>query len=666
MELRKNFYKSYHSKPKIKLKKILDDNLFFKNSLILKMALNKNIKINTNYRIDRLKTDKNLTTSNKHDDSEDDIENKRYEKMLRKKNLLCELEEIIKNNAKKTEKFIESFKDLKEENNKFITGYDDIKIPVEKRIKNFILDTIKLFRENDIEINFRNDANKNTNKLQNEMDGLKDLWEQNKAAVKLFKQCPLTLSNEKDIYFYYISNFIGEKLNVQEHKYIKYMNQIKEYLNYIKNDKNYESLSPKQEEKTKKNKIFWKKNKGIGKSKDEDNNKGKINKNINIFPLNKIESVKILLNGQHKSELNNLNIKSINKNSNNNNNSKNKYSSRNNINSTQEVGSKEIVNNIEIENYENKNISKQNSDKNKIYNLNSIMTPDNKHLNHIRNNLKMKKKIYLNTFDNKNNKHTQQLKDGEELNKCHSSKNYNLNIFINNNNNNKNSLADTNYTLSNKMSSKNISEIKKSFLSKINMKKIISSKFNNFDNLLSRNNNINNKRTTMNLYKYIKELKIYDKRSNQIGNMKNKSNKILNLKNTNFDNFKLTEEKEISPIKIKSNKYNLMAIYEKAKKSNLSNTKNMEEINEYLKSKGINNDDILNGIQYNSDIAFVNLREKANKLNIEAKTKAFFYGIIPNHRKKKLDQLKDINSKITQIEREYIKTLIDKDLKFKK
>ena len=85
-----------------------------------------------------------------------------------------------------------------------------------------------------------------------------------------------------------------------------------------------------------------------------------------------------------------------------------------------------------------------------------------------------------------------------------------------------------------------------------------------------------------------------------------------------------------------------------------------------LKMKEIKNDDILKGIQFNSDNVFINLKSKTNKLNIEAKTKAFFYGIIPNDRKRKLEQLKNINNKISQIERDYIKTLIDKDLKFNK
>ena len=85
MELRKFFYKSYHSKPKIKLKRILDDDLFFKRALTLKIALNKNIKINTNYRIERFKTDKNLLNSKKQENSDDSFENKKYDEIQRKK-----------------------------------------------------------------------------------------------------------------------------------------------------------------------------------------------------------------------------------------------------------------------------------------------------------------------------------------------------------------------------------------------------------------------------------------------------------------------------------------------------------------------------------------------------------------------------------------------------
>ena len=262
MELRKYFYKSYRSKPKIKLKKILNDNVFFKRSLFLKLALNKNVKINTNYRIENLKTGHNISNAKKTDNNDDSYENNRYAKMFRKKNLLYELEKILDNNTKKTEKFVESFKDLKEENAKFISAYDDIKSPVEERIKKFILNTLKLFNDNDLKINFRSKSNNKSNLIENKEEDLNDLWAQNKAAVKLFKQCPLTLHDEKEMYFYYISNYVGEVLNVNDHKYIKFLNQIRDYLDIIKHNKNSPSPSPppppqpQNEKKTKKRKSY--------------------------------------------------------------------------------------------------------------------------------------------------------------------------------------------------------------------------------------------------------------------------------------------------------------------------------------------------------------------------------------------------------------------------
>ena len=273
MELRKYFYKSYHSKPKIKLKKILNDSLFFKRSLILKMALNKNIKINTNYRIDRLMNDKNLSYSKKQDNSDDSIENKIYEKIYRKRNLLYELENILENNNKKTEKFVESFKDLKEENIKFLTGYEEIKIPVEDRIKKFIFNNLKIFEENEMSMQLKSKKNNKINLIDKEGDDLEDLWAQNRAAVKLFKQCPLTLNDERDIYFYYISNYLGEKLNINDHKYIKFLNQIKDYLDFIKNEKSA-SPSPAKKENIINNK----------------NNKEKLFKEKEIINKNNIEN----------------------------------------------------------------------------------------------------------------------------------------------------------------------------------------------------------------------------------------------------------------------------------------------------------------------------------------------------------------------------------------
>ena len=682
MELRKYFYKSYHSKPRKKLKQILDDDLFFKRSLILKMALNKNIKINTNYRIERIKTEKNISNSKKDDNNDDSFENKRYEEIQRKKNLLIELENILENNARKTEKFVESFKDLKEENHKFITGYDDIKIPVEERIKKFIINTMKIFLDNDIEINFMSKSNRNNNLKESNLDELNDLWAQNRAAVKLFKQCPLTLKDEKAIYFYYISNYLGEKLNVNEHKYIKYMNQIKEYLDNIKNGKTTEIPLLKKERENAKHRSNTFSEKKLKKKIIEQSQKQNLIQKRKI-PFNHVESRKIILDVTHK-----LKNKKNNKNNKNKNNeinygskinksldiisfndskidSKNKSASRNNINSTQELPSKDTVNLPAISNYENKinftniyNLYKNNVN-NKISDI-SCKTPKNYNLSYIRNNINMKNQVYLNTCNNKNNNYKQieELKTEVDLNKCKSTKKFNYTF----NNYNKNSFQDTNYS-SKRIPSQNLSNIKKNTLSKKSIKK----RMNDFENLLSRNAN---KRSTMNLVRYINDIKLNDRKNNIIDMLKIRESKMHNTKSSkHLDQLKIIEEKEkpLSPIKRKSDNYILINLYEKAKKNNnLLKDKNLNEINEYLKGKGLNNNDILKGMEFNSDDAFVNLKSQTNKLNIEAKTKAFFHGIIPNERKKKLDQLNDLNIKINQIERDYIKTLIDKDLKFKK
>ena len=655
MELRKYFYKSYHSKPKIKLKKILNDSLFFKRSLILKMALNKNIKINTNYRIDRLMNDKNLSYSKKQDNSDDSIENKIYEKIYRKKNLLYELENILENNNKKTEKFVESFKDLKEENIKFLTGYEEIKIPVEDRIKKFIFNTLKIFEENEMSMQLKSKKNNKLNLIDKEGDDLEDLWAQNRAAVKLFKQCPLTLNDERDIYFYYISNYLGEKLNINDHKYIKFLNQIKDYLDFIKNEKSASPSPPKKENiiNNKNNKEKFFKDKEIINKNNIENKEKKESmiKNMKKIPLNEIQNKNLKLDAKDKASNQENNNNKLNDNLNNNSNdSKNKNTSRNNVNSTQEFPSKDTFNLVSISNYENKN------NNNNIYNIHKIKdlsrnnTPKNKNSAKILSDIKTEKKIYLNTSVNKNIKNFEEIKVTEQMNKSNSIKK------LNNNFNKKNLFQNKNNIL-HRIPSENLSHIQTNSLSKINMKKQISSK-------MIGNYRKFNKRTTMNFDKYINDIKIKDKNNNFINLFKN-NEKIINQKSSqHLDELRMSDYIDISPINNRNSSYNLVSLYEKTKKNSSLSKKSLEEINQFLKSKGIKNDEILKEMQFNTGNVFINLKSKTNKLNIEAKTKAFFYGIIPNDRKKKLEQLNKINNKINQIERDYIKTLIDKDLKF--
>jgi hypothetical protein len=180
-----------------------------------------------------------------------------------------------------------------------------------------------------------------------------------------------------------------------------------------------------------------------------------------------------------------------------------------------------------------------------------------------------------------------------------------------------------------------------------------------YDNEFIKRNR--NKNKTMTLFKYIKNSKINENNKSYMKFFRNKKNNFS--ENWNNDMIKVKEEN--GDILNERKRLSILSLYEKTRNYKSFDKINIEEINEYLKYKGLKNEDVLKAFQYNSEKVFINLRNKTNKLNIEAKTKAFFYGIIPNKRKIKIEQLNTINSKINQMEREYIKTLIDKDLHFK-
>ena len=165
----------------------------------------------------------------------------------------------------------------------------------------------------------------------------------------------------------------------------------------------------------------------------------------------------------------------------------------------------------------------------------------------------------------------------------------------------------------------------------------------------------------MTLFKYIKNTKINENSKSYTKFFRNKINNLS--EDLNNDMIKVNEDN--GDIMNECKRSSILSLYEKTRNYKTFEKNNLEEINEYLKYKGLKNEDVLKAIQYNSEKVFINLRNKTNKLNIEAKTKAFFYGIVPNKRKIKIEQLNAINSKINQMEREYIKTLIDKDLHFK-
>ena len=593
MEIVKNFDKSNRNRPKLTLNKILNNKLFIKRSLILKKALNKNKKIKINFKIDRLKTNRNSSEIKKEENNEFSLDsNNIYKKEFRRNNLLIELENILENNTKRTEKFVESFKGLKEENNKFINKYEEVKIPVEERIRKYIFNSIKQFRNKRL---YNLDSRTNIFPYLIEKNG-NELLAQNKAAITLFKQCPLTINNGRDIYFYYISNHLGEHININENKYIKYMKQIEEYLDNIKTGKNcYTNKEIGKEESQSylfKEKISKQEIKNI------------LNEKVIGKPIKKIKSSQVILNSNFKD------------------NKRNKIYKKNNT---------------FIDNSDNKFI------------INSKESPKllSKSKDTIIENENNKSKKII-TFGNKKNEFN--IDKSKEIKiRCKSTKKFNFNLK-------RNSIKDIDYSFHIKTSD---SFNESNSMTKTETKKNMSSSKLDciYDNELIKGN----RNKTMRLFKYIKNTKINENSKSYTKFFRNKINNLS--EDLNNDMIKVNEDN--GDIMNECKRSSILSLYEKTRNYKTFEKNNLEEINEYLKYKGLKNEDVLKAIQYNSEKVFINLRNKTNKLNIEAKTKAFFYGIVPNKRKIKIEQLNAINSKINQMEREYIKTLIDKDLHFK-
>ena len=652
MEIVKNIDKSNGNKPRLRLtlNKLLNDKLYIKRSLILKKALNKNKIIKTNLKIQRLKTNRDLSEIKKEENTNEasiDYSNNIHKKEIRRNNLLIELENILESNTKKTEKFVESFRDLKEENKKFYTNYEELKTPVEERIKKNIFESIKLFRnkrlmelDNSINI-FPYLIEKNGN----------ELLAQNKAALTLFKQCPLTIKNGRDIYFYYISNHFGEIININDHKYIKYMKQIEDYLD---NKKIGKSNSTNKELGKEESQLYLSKEKKkltkIKEKKSKRESKNILNERVIGLPLKKIKSTQVILNS---------NLDSIKR--------KSKICKRNTTFIEYNSDKKLIINSKEIQKLLSKSkdsiIKNENKENSKSKKKSNLIKRKNKDLS-------------LSQFTPiKNSNHNIILKDIYSNTSAHGNKkSEKINKFNMDKVNEKKIRSKSTKKLSFKFERNSIKDIDNSFhiktsdtfnesnsITKTQTRKNMSSSKLDFiydDEFIKRNRK---KNKTMRLFKYIKNIKINE---NNKEYMKFYKNKMSNLsEDLKKDMIKVKEENgDISNEHKRS--LSILNLYEKARNYKSFDKDNNEEINEYLKYKGLKKEDVLKAIRFNSEKTFVNLRNKTNKLNIEAKTKAFFYGIIPNKRKRKIEQLNLLNSKINQMEREYIKTLIDKDLHF--
>lgn len=125
-------YKNKSTNKNINLSKIINSDLFFESSGLIKLALNKNRLINKDFGIKRAKAKidigkknkKNLTPNVKsvnHEAKEEESNDNNV--IINKKEIPFELADILENNKTKFKKVFEAFHDIKEKNEMFISHW---------------------------------------------------------------------------------------------------------------------------------------------------------------------------------------------------------------------------------------------------------------------------------------------------------------------------------------------------------------------------------------------------------------------------------------------------------------------------------------------------------------------------------------------------------------
>ena len=115
-----------------------------------------------------------------------------------------------------------------------------------------------------------------------------------------------------------------------------------------------------------------------------------------------------------------------------------------------------------------------------------------------------------------------------------------------------------------------------------------------YDNEFIKRNR--NKNKTMTLFKYIKNTKINENNKSYMKFFRNKTNNL----SQDWNNGMIKVKEENGDIMNERKRLSILSLYEKTRNYKSFDKINIEEINEYLKYKGLKNEDALKVIQYNS------------------------------------------------------------------
>ena len=229
-------YKNVSKNKTKNLSKILNSDLFFESSGMIKMALNKNRLLDRDFGIKRAKPkidigkkNKSISPTIKHFSKrlkEEENDNNNINNFFQKKEIPFELADIIENNKTKFKKVFDSFHDLKSKNDEFTTHWQFVQKSVEKLKKKKKEDIVEVHDKKNEEFfkNLKKYEFSNRDKIEMEL--------QKKLSENVFKSNPLMIKNNNDMLFYYLYEYKNKFINFKEQNPTKYLNKMKELLDF--------------------------------------------------------------------------------------------------------------------------------------------------------------------------------------------------------------------------------------------------------------------------------------------------------------------------------------------------------------------------------------------------------------------------------------------------
>ena len=226
-------YKNKSTNKNINLSKIINSDLFFESSGLIKLALNKNRLINKDFGIKRAKAKidigkknkKNLTPNVKsvnHEAKEEESNDNNV--IINKKEIPFELADILENNKTKFKKVFEAFHDIKEKNELFISHWHYVQQSNERTKKKEKISFDKV-KKDDFLASLKKYDFSTRDKIELDL--------QKKLTSKIFKSNPLMIKNNNDMLFYFLNMNKDKHINYKDQNTTKYLTKIKEILDYM-------------------------------------------------------------------------------------------------------------------------------------------------------------------------------------------------------------------------------------------------------------------------------------------------------------------------------------------------------------------------------------------------------------------------------------------------